>query len=87
MLNLDSEDSEENVNLEINSLLKTYMQALQQEISITDMVYNIANSFQIAEYYSFSQIFDHYVEWYNLCCFNVKLPLLFLRSNARMPVW
>ncbi|XP_065922149.1 serine/threonine-protein kinase 31 isoform X2 [Magallana gigas] len=37
VLNLDSEDSEENANLEINSLLKTYMQALQQEISITDM--------------------------------------------------
>lgn len=56
MLNLDSEDSEENVNLEINSLLKTYMQALQQEISITDMVRTLL------PVYSFIQIFDHYAE-------------------------
>lgn len=64
MLNLDSEDSEENVNLEINSLLKTYMQALQQEISITDMVCTLL------PVYSFIQIFDHYAEWYNLWYFN-----------------
>lgn len=64
MLNLDSEDSEENANLEINSLLKTYMQALQQEISITDMVCTLL------PVYSFIQIFDHYAEWYNLWYFN-----------------
>lgn len=56
MLNLDSEDSEENANLEINSLLKTYMQALQQEISITDMVCTLL------PVYSFIQIFDQYAE-------------------------
>lgn len=38
VLDLESEDSDEEVNMEINTLLKTYMQALQQEISITDMV-------------------------------------------------
>ncbi|XP_062615435.1 serine/threonine-protein kinase 31-like isoform X2 [Saccostrea cucullata] len=37
VLDLEADDSDENVNLEINTLLKTYMQALQQEIAITDM--------------------------------------------------
>lgn len=38
MMDLEAEDCAENVNFEINTLLKTYMQALQQEIAITDMV-------------------------------------------------
>ncbi|XP_048761648.2 serine/threonine-protein kinase 31-like isoform X3 [Ostrea edulis] len=37
MMDLEAEDCAENVNFEINTLLKTYMQALQQEIAITDM--------------------------------------------------
>ncbi|XP_061175538.1 serine/threonine-protein kinase 31-like isoform X2 [Saccostrea echinata] len=37
VLDLEADEYDENVNLEINTLLKTYMQALQQEIAITDM--------------------------------------------------